>query len=81
MKSLSELVEEWRSESLELLPCRPDESIAIDLCADQLETRLREADDMLKKSCGGFASDYLRLRLLGTTQSSGGSRGSREGEK
>jgi len=51
--------------------------------ADLLQAWLREADKEMLKLCehDAYIANLVRYELLGTTQSSGVSRGSREGEK
>ena len=67
MKPLSELVDAWRSESLELLPSKSEESITIDLCADQLEAWLGEAENALRESLLSSASIFwIRKKIFGT---------------
>jgi len=87
MKSLSELVDAWRSESLELLPSKSEESITIDLCADQLEAWLREAEiwvannryqavvllgeNEVSNLGGQLITEDVLSKLLGTTRTEG----------
>jgi len=78
MKTGMELVKGWRKKFKRYhcgYECCHDE------CADQLEAWLREADvalDRAERNKGVVLLAWVRIKLLGTTQSSGGSR---EGEK
>jgi len=86
MKTGMELVKKWRERAFKIL----ENSTSVDAssggyfdAADELEAWLREAGEFLENNAtdynmSKFPVDMFRDKLLGTTQSSGGSG---EGEK